>query len=75
MFLIAIMRLPKTKSLWILVAVLMGLTAVQLGWMSPALLNQGQGWPFSFAALHGTASAIHGVMILLALAVSWKLSR
>lgn len=72
--LVVLTRMPQSRGLWLVVWSLLGLSALQLGWITPALLNRGQGWPFAFAALHGTASVIHVLMILLALIGSWKLS-
>lgn len=73
--LFVVTRLPRSRPQWTLVLVLLVFIAIQLGWIIPALLNQGQGWPFNFSALHGIASVIHGLMVLLALTIAWKLGR
>jgi hypothetical protein len=61
------------KAAWLAPASLLALTVLQLIWVVPALLHQGQGWPFSFGALHGTASVVHVLLFLTALVVSWQL--
>jgi len=66
--LLGIPRRPRPTLLALLLAVL---SYVQLGLLAPLITAHGQGWPYSFAALHGTASAVHLALLAVALALAW----
>ena len=58
----------------IVVAALMLIAAaLQLFWIAPAIAGHGAGWPWSFASLHGAGGAMHLVLAVVALALSWLL--
>ncbi len=65
------LRRPRPTLTALLLVVLSG---VQLGLVAPLLAAHGAGWPFSFAALHGTASAVHLALIAAALGLAWMFS-
>jgi hypothetical protein len=70
--LLAQTRRPRPVLSALLLVVLSGF---QLGYIVPLVAAHGLGWPFSFAALHATASVIHLALAVTALALSWMLSQ
>ncbi|MGA2551598.1 MAG: DUF4149 domain-containing protein [Burkholderiaceae bacterium] len=55
-------------------ALLLGvLAALQIGYFAPLIQAHGEGWPYSFAALHAIASVIHLGLLGLALVLTWFL--
>ncbi len=48
-------------------------SALELGWLVPAIARHGSGWPWSFASLHRAGGATHLVLALLALGLAWML--
>ncbi|MDQ2766036.1 MAG: DUF4149 domain-containing protein [Gemmatimonadota bacterium] len=58
----------------IVLSVLMLFTAaLQLFWIAPAIARHGAGWPWSFASLHGAGGAMHLMLAVAALVLSWLL--
>lgn len=47
--------------------------ALLVFWIAPAIANHGAKWPWSFASLHGTGGAMHLLLAVVALALSWLL--
>ena len=54
-------------------ALMLLLAALQLFWIAPAIASHGAGWPWSFASLHGAGGAMHLLLAVIALALSWLL--
>ena len=46
---------------------------LQLGWIAPAIVAHGAGWPGSFASLHATGGLLHVALAALALVIAWRL--
>ncbi len=46
---------------------------LQLGWIAPAIVAHGAGWPGSFASLHAAGGLLHVALAALALVLAWRL--
>ena len=63
----------RRNTIFLPALVLIGLAAFQLFVIAPTLVRHGEGWPFSFAALHGIAAGVHVVMTIAAFILAWTL--
>lgn len=71
---IVLMGVPRRARLTLSALLLVVLGGVQVGLLAPMIAARGEGWPFSFAALHASAGALHLVLLLIALCLGWMLS-
>ncbi len=57
----------------LLAVALLVIAALELFVVAPAILAHGTGWPGSFASLHATGGGLHLLLVVLSLALAWRL--
>ena len=71
---ILVFRVARSRIDVALGASLAGCAALELVVIAPAIARHGEGWPLSFAVLHGLAGGLHLLMTLGAWVLAWRLS-